>query len=141
MITQIKYKFGDRVDIFKKNSRRYYVKIEREYIRDIIAFMVNDLKIRFSIVSGVDAEAGIELLYHLMPDKENMIITVKTVVPKTDPKINTVSDIIEAAEWIEREVHEMLGIDFIGHPNLKRLLLADDWPADQYPLRKDFKSA
>ena len=39
------------------------------------------------------------------------------------------------AEWIEREIWEMLGINFKGHPNLKRLLLAEDWPEDKYPLR------
>jgi formate hydrogenlyase subunit 5 len=44
-----------------------------------------------------------------------------------------------AAEWIEREIQDLLGIRFDGHPNPKRLILADDWPEGVYPLRKDFK--
>jgi Ni,Fe-hydrogenase III component G len=44
---------------------------------------------------------------------------------------------VAAAEWIEREIHDILGIDFKNHPNLKRLILFDDWPEGVYPLRKD----
>jgi NADH:ubiquinone oxidoreductase subunit C len=46
---------------------------------------------------------------------------------------------IPALNWIEREIHEMLGVEFKGHPNMKRLLLADSFPEGKYPLRKDFK--
>ncbi|MCK9615713.1 MAG: NADH-quinone oxidoreductase subunit C, partial [Candidatus Omnitrophica bacterium] len=46
----------------------------------------------------------------------------------------------KSSDWVEREIHELLGINFKGHPNLKHLLLDDDWPKDSYPLRKDYKN-
>ncbi|MCX6358013.1 MAG: NADH-quinone oxidoreductase subunit C, partial [Candidatus Aureabacteria bacterium] len=50
---------------------------------------------------------------------------------------DSLAPVLKAAEWIEREIHEMLGVRFTGHPNLKRLLLADDMPEGRYPLRRD----
>ena len=46
---------------------------------------------------------------------------------------------VPATEWIEREIHELLGVEFRNHPDMRHLLLADDWPADNHPLRKDWK--
>jgi NADH-quinone oxidoreductase subunit C len=59
---------------------------------------------------------------------------------RAQPEIDSITPIFPGAEWIEREMWEMLGINFSGHPNLKRLLLADDWPEGKYPLRQDYES-
>jgi NADH:ubiquinone oxidoreductase subunit C len=69
-------------------------------------------------------------------DKHDLMVTVRTVVEKPELKMPTLTDIIPAANWIEREIHEMLGVDFTGHPGLERLLLPDDWQAGDYPFRK-----
>jgi Ni,Fe-hydrogenase III component G len=55
------------------------------------------------------------------------------------PAIESITPFLPAAEWIEREIHDILGIDFKNHPNLKRLILADDWPEGVYPMRKEVK--
>jgi Ni,Fe-hydrogenase III component G len=58
---------------------------------------------------------------------------------RENPSIESITPLIPAAEWIEREIHDILGIEIKNHPNMRRLILADDWPEGVYPLRKDFK--
>ena len=74
-------------------------------------------------------------------DKDGLIVSIRTLSSKPEIEMPTISDIISGALWIEREIHEMFGVDFIGHPNLERLLLPDDWEEGVYPFRKkSFKS-
>jgi Ni,Fe-hydrogenase III component G len=58
------------------------------------------------------------------------------LVEKPELKMDSFTDFMPAADWIEREIHEMLGVDFVGHPNLTKLLLPDDWPEGNHPYRK-----
>jgi len=71
-------------------------------------------------------------------DEERLTFVVKTQVDATEPSVESISPIIPGANWSERECHDMLGIDFTGHPDSRRLILADDWPQGVHPLRKDF---
>jgi Ni,Fe-hydrogenase III component G len=139
MIEKIRDKFGNKIKVHKKNEKRHYIDASPETSRDILSYMFNDLNMRFSIASGIDTEKGIEILYHMAADEIGQFFSVRILLPKSNPSIKTVSDIIEGTTWIEREIREMLGVNFEGHPDPRRLLLPDDWPEDQYPLRKDFK--
>ncbi|MBM3253083.1 MAG: NADH-quinone oxidoreductase subunit C [Candidatus Omnitrophica bacterium] len=81
-----------------------------------------------------------EILYHFSLDSTGEMLTLKTLLKdKKDPHIESLANMIKGAEWIEREMWEMLGINFIGHPNLKRLLLDEELPEDFHPLRKEKK--
>ena len=101
-------------------------------------FLFKELSFRFSTASGIDTPLGIEILYHFSDDKSGKIITLRTLIKdKKEPKIQSITPIIKGAEWIEREIWELLGVNFIGHPNLKHLLLIDDWPEGKFPLRKE----
>lgn len=64
------------------------------------------------------------------------VLVLRTKIGRDDPKISSLSGIFKSSEWEEREAYDMFGIAFAGHPNLKRLLLPEDWPGR--PLRKDF---
>jgi NADH-quinone oxidoreductase subunit C len=66
-----------------------------------------------------------------------LVVSLKTKISKTDPRIDSVSDVYIVAELYEREVYDILGVKFEGHPNLSRLILPEDWPEDLHPLRKD----
>jgi len=134
----IKVEFGEQVEIIEKSAKRIFVYIDKKKIKNIIHFLFVDLGARFSTASGIDDPGYFEILYHMAFDKEGMFVTVKTQINKSDPEIDSITSIVPGAEWIEREIHELLGIKFKGHPNLKRLLLADDWPEGVYPLRKEF---
>lgn len=93
-------------------------------------------------ITGLDpqgGEADLEVLYHFMAGAA--IITLRVQVPREEPAIPTLSEIIPAAEAYERELSEMFGISIQGIRNPDRLYLPDDWPANLYPLRKDFDPA
>ena len=81
----------------------------------------------------------IEILYHFVIEEINLLISFMVKLDKSDLRIDSLVPVFEAANWIEREIHEMLGVDFKGHPDLRRLLLPDDWPECVYPLRKDYQ--
>lgn len=133
---QLQKKFGDKLEVFCKSPRRTYVTVAKQDAGEVVSYCFKDLGARFSIATGVDTRAGVELLYHLAFDQEGLIITVKTLAGKPELTMPTFSDFMPAAEWIEREIHEMFGVNFTGHPNLTTLLLPDDWPAGVFPLRK-----
>lgn len=126
-------------DFSDKSKNRVYVEIDPKDIREMTKYLFTDLKARFNIASGMDTRFNIEILYHFTFDKLSFIISIRVKLDRNNPKIDSITPIIKGAEWIEREMHELIGIDFPGHPNLKRLLLPDDWPQGVYPLRADYK--
>jgi NAD(P)H-quinone oxidoreductase subunit J len=93
---------------------------------------------------GYDVGPGKELVsfYHLTKVGDNVKdpeeIRLKVFLPRDNPKVPSVYWIWKAADWQERETYDMYGIEFEGHPNLKRLLMPEDWVG--YPLRKDYIS-
>lgn len=129
---------GKIIDWQEKSSRRVYFTVKKEDIVEVVRFLFKDLKLRFSIASGIDTPEALELLYHFSNDKQGEFYSVRTfIADKKNPEIASIAPIFPGAEWAEREIWEMLGIKFTGHPNLKRLLLAEDWPEGKYPLRHD----
>ena len=130
-------------DIFRsgkweeRTPRRYYIQVDAEKICEAVKELHN-AGCRFSILSGIDHPDTIELMYHFSFDNEGIILNIVTFISKGNPEIASITSVIkEAAEWIEREVHELLGVDFKGHPGLTPLLLAENWPKECFPLRKD----
>ncbi|MFA6430962.1 MAG: NADH-quinone oxidoreductase subunit C [Candidatus Margulisiibacteriota bacterium] len=136
IVEQIKEKFGDKIKVFERSSKRTYIDVPKEEAKDLARYIFKDLKARFSIATGTDTRPGIEILYHFALDKHNLFVTLRVLVKKPELTMETFSDIIPATNWIEREIHEMLGVNFLGHPNLTRLLLPDDWKEGEYPFRK-----
>ena len=92
-------------------------------------------------ITGVDwiKEDQFEVIYDFSRyDFEVCRVVIRTRIPRSDPKVPTITEIFDGANWHERETAEFFGIDFVGHPNLIPLLLPED--ADFHPLRKDFKA-
>jgi len=67
-----------------------------------------------------------------------LMFTVRTKLDRDKPALESIAGICKGAEWIEREMWELLGITFKNHPDMRHLLLADDWPEGKYPLRRDY---
>lgn len=86
----------------------------------------------------IDWKTHFTMVYHFTSSsaRENNIV-VKVRLDKTNPEVETVSDIWPTAEFHEREVYEMFGVNFLHHPDLRKLILPDDW--EGYPLRKDYE--
>ncbi|MDI6692897.1 MAG: NADH-quinone oxidoreductase subunit C [Anaerosomatales bacterium] len=92
---------------------------------------------RLGMVTAVDRGEDFELVYRLQSRTLRAGMFVKTTVPRSDPKIPSVCDLWPAANWQEREVYDLFGVVFEGHPDLRRILLPDDWVG--HPLRKDYQ--
>ncbi|HEY4655076.1 MAG TPA: NADH-quinone oxidoreductase subunit C [Cyclobacteriaceae bacterium] len=93
-----------------------------------------------SCVTGLDngLDAGtMEVVYNLYSIPFNAHLMIRTTVPRDNPELPSVSGVYKTAEWHEREVFDLYGIRFTGHPDLRRILLPADW--EGYPLRKDYK--
>ncbi|MGE5740882.1 MAG: NADH-quinone oxidoreductase subunit C, partial [Candidatus Aminicenantes bacterium RBG_16_66_30] len=87
-------------------------------------------------ITGVDKGETFELLYHFASTAAS--ITVRTEIPRAEPRIASICAVIPGAIFYEREIQEMFGITVEGIPDTRRLNLPDDWPEGQYPLRKDW---
>lgn len=100
--------------------------------------LYDELRARLQTATAIDGPEHMELLYHWALDRDGFLVTLRTHTDRTRPEVDSLAGICPAAEWIEREMHELLGISFRGHPDLRHLLLDDDtWPEGRYPLRRD----
>ncbi len=136
----IKEKFkNDIVDIFDKSPRRVYIEIKPESITRVAIHIFRSLGARFNIASGVDVRTHMEILYHFPLEEINLLISLRVKLERSRPEIDSLAPYFEAMNWIEREINELLGVKFKGHPDMRRLLLADEWPKGVYPLRRDYR--
>ena len=129
----------DIIDIFDKSHKRVYVEIKPESIVNMGRYIFKDMGARFNIASGTDLRSQFEILYHFTIEEINLLISLRVKLPKEKPQIESLAPVFEAANWIEREMTELLGISFKGHPDMRKLLLPDEWPEGLYPLRADYK--
>jgi Ni,Fe-hydrogenase III component G len=128
----------DIVDLFDKSPKRIYVEIKQESLVPIATYIFKDLNARFNIASAVDTRTHIEILYHFSVEDINLLLSLRVKLDRKHSSIDSLAPVFKGANWIEREMHEIMGVDFKGHPDLKRLLLPDEWPQDVYPLRADY---
>jgi len=81
-------------------------------------------------------EGRIDVVYVARNLKDTRQLRIRTALPVEDPSIETVTDVWRTANWLEREVYDLMGVVFLGHPDLRRILLPEDF--DGYPLRKEY---
>lgn len=91
---------------------------------------------RLGNLTAVDWKDHIEMVYHLYNMEENVKLEVKAALDSAAPVIESATALYAGAEFEEREVYDLMGVEFLGHPDLRRILMPDDYPA--HPLRKDF---
>ena len=120
-----------------------WVDVPLEKLKDIVKMLKDKGYSHLTTISGVDLinENKMALIYHLVPYeiKGYPLLCVRTYLPRDNPVAPSVVDIFKVALVYEREVYDLLGIRFDGHPNLSRILLPRDIPEGYHPLRKDFK--
>jgi len=151
---KITEKFGDKTTVTFVKPDRVGIKVDRENIHDVAEFARDVLNYdHVDSVAGVDypADKEIEVVYHLSsytdPTLSRQILEIATraqreeePIPGNDAtKLPSLRDVFYSVEFHEREIFEMLGVFFEGHPDNRRLLLPEDW-ADLPPLRKDFRN-
>lgn len=118
------------------------VLVSREHLRPLAEFLAGDQELAFTYLSDVTAvdrfpiEPRFELNYHLLSIPRRDSLRLRVSLPGDAPVIETVVPVWPTANWHEREIFDLFGIRFEGHPNLRRMLLPDDW--EGHPLRKDY---
>ncbi|MBN2264277.1 MAG: NADH-quinone oxidoreductase subunit C [Candidatus Aminicenantes bacterium] len=137
LIDKLKADLGDRVEIANPARRRLFLKVApgdlvagTTRLRDAYGVVL------LSTISGVDLGTAFEIIYHFSTPEHDF--NLRTEIPRDDPRVATITTVIPGAILYEREVQDMFGIVVDGIPDGRRLLLSDDWPEGQHPLRKDW---
>ena len=136
LASELKSQYGDNLNI---NADRFFTKLLVDKVKLLYLMQLLHDKYGFNQLSNltsVDYGEEFEMVYHLYSIPENIKICVKTRIPRNMPEVDSLITIWPAADWQDREVYDLMGIRFNGHPNLIRVLLPDDF--DGHPLRKDF---
>jgi NADH-quinone oxidoreductase subunit C len=139
---RIRKKFGESAAVLVTETRDPYVVVPAKKIAEVCRFLHDDPEMffdGFSSLTGVDmpAEGSIDVVYHLVSYRHHGLCVLKVRLPREDPEVPSVTGVWKAANWFERETYDLLGVRFSGHPDLRRLLLPEDW--EGHPLRKDYE--
>jgi NADH-quinone oxidoreductase subunit C len=153
-------RFGPAITSKKLDGIDPWVTVDPARLVETCTFLRDDPRLRFDLlncITGVDYlepdakkapkagfEPHLEVVYHLSSFVHKHRFVVKVVLPRWKnnapgqiPEIPSVAEVWKTADWHEREAFDMCGILFTGHPDLRRILLAEDW--EGYPLRKDYE--
>jgi NADH-quinone oxidoreductase subunit C len=160
IVAVLEEKLGARIKAKKLDALDSFVVVDANDLLDVAQFLKDEPRLAFDLlncISGVDylepdpkkaPKAGfdphMEVVYHLSSFRHRHRIVVKVLLPRWKgdkpselPEVPSVTSVWKAAEWHEREVYDLSGVWFTGHPELTRILLADDWIG--HPLRKDYE--
>ena len=136
--------YGSEIVGAKRFREEDFIVVRKAHIVDILTVLRDDPTTRYDLVSdifgldllGFEREPRYEVIYSLYSLTHKRRIVIKAQVGEDEPEIESASHIWPAAEWAEREIFDMFGITFLGHNDLRRILMPDDWVG--HPLRKDF---
>ncbi len=93
---------------------------------------------RLATATALEVRDGIDVLYHWAFEPQGAVVTLKVLAARPELTVDSTANVVPAANWIEREMHDLLGVHFANHPDMRRLILDDSWPEGVHPLRKDF---
>src|ERR1700739_493279 len=113
--------------------------VDAAAIVEVCRFLRDDAETSFDCLSnetGVDYKDRIEVVYHLFSYRYRHSCVLKVRLPREHPSVETVEEIWRSANWMEREIFDLLGVMFRGHSDMRRILMPEDWPG--WPLRTDF---
>jgi NADH-quinone oxidoreductase subunit C len=145
VVDALKANFPDTILDVKTFRGETTLLIKKEKITEVCHYLKNDFDFKFIVdITAVDylgvKPPRFEVVYYIHrfgPDfDENMRIRLKVEVSEEEAKVASVVPVWSGADWLEREVYDMFGIEFVGHPDLRRILMPEDY--EPFPLRKDF---
>ena len=139
---RLRSKFGDALlEVKAEGVPDPFVKVKQEALSEVSRFLRTDGDLSFDFLmclSGVDlGKNTLGVVYNLYSMTKRHKITVKVELPAEKPEVHSVVGFWPSALWHEREAYDLVGVVFSGHPDLRRILLPEDYPG--HPLRKDFK--
>lgn len=135
--------FGDRILAWEESYGMPSFTVQADQNLKVLSFLNDEPSMGFQFMTDLTAVhyperkgEEIAVVYHLHNLSENVRLRMKVFVPIEKPDVYTASGLFSAANWMERETFDFYGVNFIGHPNLKRILNVDEM--DYFPLRKEF---
>jgi NADH:ubiquinone oxidoreductase subunit C len=142
---KIKQEIGEKFPFLKDNvlikrERRIFLDVPFEHWAEVFYYLVKNMQFNIlSAISGLDEGNNFAVIYHLSEDGRTMF-NLRTRLPRDNPSITSVTKYFANADVYERELMDLLGIKIIGLAEGHRYPLADGWPKDEFPLRKDWNS-
>ena len=141
VVSKLSNRFGNAIESHEVLSDMLCITVKKESIQSILLFLRDDQELQYNFLTTLcgmhyPEKEQLGVVYHLHSFVNNHRIRIKTVTELNDPKIQTITTIWPAANWMERETYDFYGIEFEGHPNLKRILNMDEMT--DFPMRKDF---
>ena len=159
-LDRLKKRFPDKITGANLDALDPWIEVSADGLVEVCTYLRDQPDLRFNYLNCITAvdyfepdpkkaakvswQPHLELVYHLwsVPNRVSLVVKVmlprwKDDVPGELPEVPTVSDLWRTADWHEREVYDLSGVYFTGHPNLRRILCPEDWVG--YPLRKDYE--
>jgi NADH-quinone oxidoreductase subunit C len=139
ILERVKSRFGDRVLETVDKKPDPFAVVDPKAIVEIGRFMKEDPELAMDCLSnqsGVDYKDRIEVVYHLFSYEHRHGAVLKVKLPRENPSVETIESVWKSANWMEREIYDLLGVNFEGHSDMRRILMPEDWIG--HPLRKDF---
>lgn len=159
-LDRLKQKFGDRITGANLEALDPWIEVSPDGLVDVCTYLRDEPDLRFNFLNCISAvdyfeadpkkaaktgwEPHLEVVYHLWSVPNRVSLVLKVMLPRWKdgvegelPEVPTVSGVWSTADWHEREVYDLSGVWFAGHPNLRRILCPEDWVG--HPLRKDYE--
>ncbi|MBU6261384.1 MAG: NADH-quinone oxidoreductase subunit C [Bacteroidetes bacterium] len=140
---KLQEKFGDIVSNFEESYNVLSFEATAANNLKVLQFLFDEPSLQFQFLTDLcgvnfpdDAGREISVVYHLHNLAQNIRLRLKIFVPVAAPDVFTASNLFSSANWMERETYDFYGVNFVGHPNLKRILNVDEM--DYFPLRKEY---
>ncbi len=135
-IELMKFKFKlNVIRAYLKYRNRVLIDLNKDVFLKVVTFLYKELHFRFIIATGRDNDKTFEIVYHFSNDQTGMVANIRVNLPKNKPEIESLTSLFVAADWIEREMHELLGIKFLNHPNMRSLLSGENWKEGVHPYK------
>jgi NADH-quinone oxidoreductase subunit C len=141
----VQRRVGDAVyDFTSEGTKDPFFRVQAARWPEVATCLRDDPQLRLGFLQNLTAVdwiklEKIEVVYHLWSYARKHGCVVKIDLPRARPEVPSVAHIWHAADWYEREQFDLIGVAFVGHPDLRRIMLPDDWPG--HPMRKDYQEA
>jgi len=137
-------RFGDAIGPLSAPKKDPFFTIAKEKLVEVARFLKSDPELSFDFLQDLTAtdhpkDGVIKVVYHFYSYQHRHLFAAKVLADRANPVLDTLEPVWKAANWMEREVYDLFGVQFTGHPDLRRVLLPDDWVG--HPLRKDYSEA
>ena len=142
ILQKITSRFGDSISVPTEPLGLLTFETSKEVISDLLTFLKNDSELKFNYLTDITAihypekELPIGVIYHLHSLVNNVRVRIKVFLEEANPTIPTATTLWEGANWMERETYDYFGVNFQGHPNLKRILNVDEMTV--FPMRREY---